>query len=307
MNSRPKPGFTLVELLVVIAIIAILVGLLLPAVQRVRESARRTECMNNLKQVGLAYQNVLSSRRSFPPAVTWSPTAHSWVPHLLPYLELTNLYNQYDLDLDWFHADNQPAIQTTISTLVCPSTPANATSLDEFSPGMFAATADYAPVISVGASVYSSGFAEPVPDVSGALGVNEWVKPAQITDGLSSTIMLAEDAGRPVHYIRGQRGPDDVDPGGGNFAVVAGRVQGAGWADSANGIPLHGFTLDGLVAPGPIAINCTNNNEAYSFHPGGVSGMYADGSVHFISDSIEIQTMAALVTRSGGEIFSLDQ
>ena len=299
-------GFTLIELLVVIAIIGILIGLLLPAVQRVRESARRVECLNNQRQVGIALQNILSSKRAFPPAVTYTPAIHGWVYQLLPYFEESNLYQLYDQSVDWHHPDNAKAIQTPIFTLNCPSTPEDIGRLDEFAPGQFAAVSDYAPITSVAWTVYSEGLADPVSDSTGSMGINEWVKPAQITDGLSNTIMITEDAGRPAHYIRGKKGPDDVDPGGGNFAVVGGRVFGAGWADSASSIPLHGFSSDGLTAPGPNVINCTNNNETYSFHPGGAVAVYSDGSVHFLSETIDIQVFAGLITRSGGENVHID-
>ena len=93
--------------------------------------------------------------------------------------------------------------------------------------------------------------------------------------------MISEDAGRPFHYIRDKRGPDDLDPGEGNFAVVAGRVPGTGWADSSNSIPLHGFSENGMTAPGPVPINCTNNNETYSFHRGGAVVVKADDQVEF--------------------------
>jgi prepilin-type processing-associated H-X9-DG protein len=97
-------------------------------------------------------------------------------------------------------------------------------------------------------------------------------------------------------------GPPQNNNGCGNFNVSDGRIRGAGWADTARSIPLHSFTEDGLQCPGPCAINCTNNNEAFSFHQGGINAVYADGSVHFLSENIRIEIYAALLTREGGEV-----
>ena len=84
-------------------------------------------------------------------------------------------------------------------------------------------------------------------------------------------------------------------------AVIGRRLRGAGWADPAIAIPLHRFAHDGLSCPGPCGINCTNNNEAFSFHPGGVSAAFADGGVRFLSENLRIETYAALITRAGNE------
>ena len=298
--ARRRNGFTLIELLVVIAIIGILVALLFPAVQAVRESARRVHCQNNLRQIGLGLQNHLASKRSFPPAAAFKPAASSWVPHVLPFVEQVNLYHAYHIQLDWFHPDNYDAIATPISLLNCPSTPVESNRMDD-SYGFDLAITDYAPIVYVADSVYDAGYAPKPPDSRGSMCVDEWVRSAEVVDGLSHTMMITEDVGRPVFYTRAGIGPENNDPGGGNFAVVDGHVYGAGWADSASPIPLHGFTADGLSVPGPIAINATNNNEAFSFHPAGVNALFTDGSVHFLAELIDIRVYAELVTRAGGE------
>jgi prepilin-type processing-associated H-X9-DG protein len=129
---------------------------------------------------------------------------------------------------------------------------------------------------------------------------------ANIRDGTSNTMLILEDAGRPEFWIRKGLGPDENYPGCANADVTNGRVPGAGWAHVGSPFPLHGFTNDGLSCPGPCAINCTNNNEAFSFHPGGVNAVFADGGVRFLSETMKIQTYAALITRAGREVIPGD-
>jgi len=124
---------------------------------------------------------------------------------------------------------------------------------------------------------------------------------AMVHDGESTTLIVVEDAGRPVFWTSSGIGPKNNNPGCGNFPVKNGRVRGAGWADNDIPIPLHGFTVDGLHCPGPCPINCINNNEAFSFHPGGVNSVFVDGAVHFLSEHIDIEVYASMITRDGDE------
>ena len=304
ISAARSSGFTLVELLVVIAIIGILMALLLPAVQAAREAARRISCQNNLKQLGLALQSYHDALKTFPPASVNAPRRHNWVPLLLPYVEQGNLFDEYRFDVNWDDPANQPAVNAHLNVLRCASAPGGRKRIDTVRPAVTMATSDYAPPTGVAAIQIQVGFVPPTADRRGAMTVGGSVRMADVRDGTSQTLVFTEDAGRPQFWTSRGRGPENNTPGGGNLPVTNGRVRGAGWADPSNSIPLHGFTYDGLLAPGPCPINCTNNNEAFGFHPGGVNAAFADGGVRFVSETISIATYAALITRAGGEVIS---
>ena len=292
-----RDGFTLVELLVVIAIIGILIGMTLPAVQMVRESARRTSCMNNVRQIGLGLLNYEAAKGSLPAGYQNNA---NWLTQILPMVEQKNLSDIYDISKPWNHLVNDPAISTRVPTFLCPSTP-NPERLDRLPSGRMAACSDYCAIGGVSKAFYEAGYANLIGSRLGAMSGKSKVELRDIRDGLSNTLVVAEDAGRPIHYVLGGIGPDNVDNGGPNINVVNGRVDGAGWASQQNFIAVHGFTNDGLYVPGPNVINCTNNNEVYGFHPGVVVGLFVDGSVHSISESTDPQTFANMITRNGND------
>jgi prepilin-type N-terminal cleavage/methylation domain-containing protein len=303
MNCRiavRRRGFTLVELLVVIAIIGVLVALLLPAVQSARESARRMQCSNNVKQIGLGL-HTFHDVHGFLPAggITKaqpslqipSGVLHGWGVFLLPYVEQKALYERYRLDKDWRGPENREVRETYLKMYLCPSSPVQRRT-DTATSGGFtwtAAAGDYfvnnavSTVLSTANLVdsYSGGLEQ------GVMNVDQYLRFAQITDGLSNTSWIHEDAGRPTQFRAGKR--------------IGGRFSGAAWADRDNEGILHGFNAAGTTSGGPCAVNCSNDNETYSFHPSGAMILMGDGGVRFLSQSVSIRIVARLITRAAGE------
>jgi prepilin-type N-terminal cleavage/methylation domain-containing protein/prepilin-type processing-associated H-X9-DG protein len=299
---RPRQAFTLIELLVVIAIIGVLVGLLLPAVQKVREAGNRMACSNNLKQIGLACHNYHDTHGKFPPGVVAGPfpalgvtttAEHGNMPFLLPYLEHQDMFNQYDRNLNWSHPGNQSVVSQHLKVLQCPSAAANRevyTTPGGFrnDTGIFACS-DYAGFGEVPQVLVDSGFVRPPATRAGVMQINVMCRMTDITDGASNTILYAEDAGRPQLWHNGKLVPDTL-------------ISGGAWAGRNL---IWGRPLDVEPPPWPCAINCSNHREIYSFHPGGANAVFADSSVHFLKADMSIRILAALVTRAGGEIASV--
>jgi prepilin-type N-terminal cleavage/methylation domain-containing protein/prepilin-type processing-associated H-X9-DG protein len=307
-GSYRRTAFTLIELLVVIAIIAILIGLLLPAVQKVREAANRMKCSNHLKQIGLACHNHHDTYEIFPPGWVQAPAAvpqgqvvqggHGTGPFLLPFLEQEPLARLYRWDKRSQGPENQPVAKMQLKVFQCPSAEPDrwVTAVEDprnYSYGGKGACGDYAGVLEIDTRLVELRLVDPAANYLGILtGSDRTPYPltrlAEITDGTSNTLLVTECAGRPKLWRAGRPVP-------GVYAL------GGAWVGGALTVG-QGSTPDGVTKLGPCAINCTNDREVYSFHPGGATAVMADGSVRFLKSSMEMRMFARLVTRAGGEV-----
>ena len=309
ISSRPSSrvqrrsyGFTLIELLVVIAIIAVLIALLLPAVQQAREAARRTQCKNNLKQLGLAIHNYHGVHKCVP-TIGDLPERSAFVA-LLPYLEQGNLKDAYDDNLPWHHADNQFVGEDVPEALLCASAPGAG---ELASTGY--ATSDYS-------YLYSPFNDIDLYDAPGN-AFFQWGVPIgfrDVTDGLTNTLMMYESAGRAHWYVYNER-----EPGGAaspqmyvGYGAVWGEEREA-WTSNVLGTYLAPSLVTPASTPGgePTVtlfagseiVNVTNFYSApYSFHPGGLHLLLGDGSARYISENINVDTLWSMSSCAGGEI-----
>jgi prepilin-type N-terminal cleavage/methylation domain-containing protein/prepilin-type processing-associated H-X9-DG protein len=317
-----RTGFTLVELLVVIAIIGVLVALLLPAVQSARESARRTQCTNNMKQLGLSLHNFHDTNLYFPPARDQLPTSPapgsawvaSWHPRILPYIDQQGLYQQYRFDRDWQDAATNDAvggpIKQNVPGFICPSAPAKnirPVNTNRANTDYVATTEREYPNPFLNA-MQASAVATGDPNYIGVLGHNIFVaggnpptinkngqrRMASITDGTSNTFLLAECAGRNTYWWMGKRQVTTISAG--PWAKPDSRIQIGGCNPTDPTYPVNTSNVAGAKA-----VNCINSKEIYAFHPSGANVAMADGSVKMVSANLDINVAVALLTRDRGE------
>jgi prepilin-type N-terminal cleavage/methylation domain-containing protein/prepilin-type processing-associated H-X9-DG protein len=301
MRTRfPRPGFTLVEVLVVIAIIGILVAFLLPAIQAARESARRTQCQNNLKQIGDAVQMHHDTRRQFPMGRNrFDQYAVSWAFFLLPYMEETALYNSYDSKARVDDDANASTMRTPIETYACPSRRAPAADrnfdnneappivLGKASLGDYAAVAGISHMTGmVGADDSAATFGQFDRKDAGPIFSGSRISARQVEDGLSKTIAVGERHLPPVP----EGTPQNLDHLAiGDTAAIPGDTPQTTFRGTENGL-----------ANGTDDIDNTKFGSAHATNL--VQFLFLDGHVGDLRPDIALAVLKALSTISGGEI-----
>ncbi len=296
-REGPRPGFTLIELLVVIAIIALLIGLLVPAVQKVREAAARIQCQNNLKQIGLACHHFHDVNQGLPPGYRAAgpypdpSPGWGWAAYILPYLEQDNLYRQIDFKASMI---GQEAIQATVKVFLCP--------VDQTPSTPFAVVdASLAPLVLAGPSSYAATVGDDASEVDAPTGNgvfyrNSKTRFADMTDGTSQTTMVGDRAW--------------LDTKGIWAGVIPGAITQAGptnpWTNATGAAPALVLVHNNWIN---IRTDADGGLDDFSSkHTGGVNLLFGDGSVHFLrsiqNDGPQRRAFWALGTRAGGEVVS---
>jgi prepilin-type N-terminal cleavage/methylation domain-containing protein/prepilin-type processing-associated H-X9-DG protein len=313
--NRHRSGFTLIELLVVIAIIAVLIALLLPAVQSAREAARRIQCVNNLKQIGVALHNYQESRTVLPGAdMVFNVTELSALANILPYLEQSNVYNSINFDFSYQDPTNTTAMYTVVSGFVCPS------DLPDAVPALGAQT-NY--MANMGSGIVWQSAIGPnvgMPQPNGVFYGDSATSFAAITDGLSNTTFYSErvlaDGNNSIVSPIADVFFSPAFPATPDQALQL--CQAVDITNLANQFPLFmgapwlcGQHIFLHVSP-PNSRSCgffialRAEMPPSSHHTGGVNVLFGDGAVKFIKDSVNLPVWRALGTRNGGEVLSAD-
>jgi len=317
-----RSGFTLVELLVVIAIIGVLVALLLPAIQAAREAARRAQCTNNMKQIGLGLLNYESAHQSFPAGALASPLGDgfgaSWSLRILNYLEMDNLYNQLDLTgekdtgprahVGWVslssgNAHNGMILnELVIDFLKCPSSslPNWSANLPVMNPNYVGISGGGLPEDYPGTRVKNGSPAEGFIGAGGVLIRWTPIRASNITDGLSNTMIVGEQSGWCVG-----NGGELIDCRSDCTHGFAMGVRNVITSDREFNLtcvihPIGEASYSATGVPG----NCGSNRPILSAHPGGANVLLADGSVHFFSEQTDITTLYNMANRNDDNVLT---
>ena len=292
-------GFTLVELLVVIAIIGVLLGLLLPAVQAAREAARRSQCVNNLKQLGIAIQNYHATHRSFPPGSNKHEIERqvglSWRVLILPHLELNAIYEQINPLPDGGGENASPEKQS-IDVFLCPSAdpPENDDSTIKI--------AHYTGVSGANTNedildLEDSNCGD--IDVNGVFFPESHTRIDQIIDGTSNTLAIGERLYVFRSWLSGStwRGNPPI-------RICTGASKNVHYPINADP-DVFGFYAFDFSVPPPKRTMLLNELQFASEHPGGAQFCYADSSVHYLNDAMDFTVLQAMATKDGGEVRSV--
>jgi prepilin-type N-terminal cleavage/methylation domain-containing protein/prepilin-type processing-associated H-X9-DG protein len=307
MVALRRRGFTLIELLVVIAIIAVLIGLLLPAVQKVREAANRMRCQNNLKQIGLALHNFHDTYQSLPagvygPSSTGAPTINngkdlSYLVYILPYVEQQSLYNQVDFTQGYNGPNNVANVNPVLVPVYqCPSCAA----VEQNGGGVNGKAGHYQAVMGPKGTNPQTGAPYTGIDLGanqggasnqGMLYPNSRVKLTDCPDGTSNTLLVGEMAWNQSNCFR----PWTRGWGGGDTNAAAGMGKNVNQETGAlNQTPYNGSSNFNDVSFG-------------SQHTGGANFCFGDGGVRFVSRGIDMSIYVSIASRNGGETRGLEQ